>query len=72
MSNSAAKIAFVEEARYFYTLLRKMKRNPIKPVTELFQFELNRDSEIWQKILDKEHEIDGLKITILYGPCTII
>ena len=41
-----------------------MKRNPIKPVTELFQFELNRDSEIWQEILDKEQEIDGLKITL--------
>ena len=41
-----------------------MKRNPIKPLTELFQFELTRDSEIWQEILNKEHEIDGLKIIL--------
>ena len=40
-------------------MLKEMKKNPVKPASQIFKFELDQDKESWQDILQEEHEIDG-------------
>jgi len=60
VATEAEKYAFIEEAKLFTNMLKEMKKNPVKPASQIFKFELDQDNELWQAILQEELEIDGL------------
>ena len=41
-------------------MLKEMKKNPVKPASQIFKFELDQDNELWQAILKEELQIDGM------------
>ena len=41
-------------------MLKEMRKNPVKPASQIFKFELDQDDKLWQAILQEELQIDGM------------